>query len=1320
MPSRAYFWHNIIRKNRQFPTYMHKKSYFFQSFLFVALFLGIVNTAISQCEDPITFEVDEIRGVEGEVVCFEIRVNDFEDIGSFLIPFSFDPNILRYVNCTNGDNFPFDCELGNTPDKLASGIVQLFWNFSRAVPNITLADGDVLLNLCFEVIGDVGSCTKVLPGSVPPLGNVPGVIMEIFRGDCSVPTEVISDDVGEFKVSCGSLDIGNTVCPSTTGSNNGSIRFFLCGGEAPYTYELQGQGINGSAEELEEVIIPNLGPGNYTLSVQNRDGVTVALPGGGNFTIEEGAPVEIVNIITEGPACAAANENGFANVMASGGTPPYSYKWSTTEVDINPLNMIGAGDYSVTVSDANGCKAEEQFTIEFNEILLVDVQTTASGCENSADGSVLFDITGGNPQQRANGTFRYRISIDGERDFPYTIPAVPIPNQEPGTHTVRIFDNSAPALSCFIDATYTIDARKDFAIEINGANSGCSAGGTVSVNARQEPDSDPASGDLTFRLLDANGVEVDIISNTADTNFDFTGVSPGSYTVQMIDNADGCSFRSPAAVAVDAPSDGLDIDANIIQPLACGEDAIIEITGLGPDIDDLVFEWNNGTTITGDNTIMVGVEDNYNVTVTDPTGCTGNFDGRLIEIRNESVNLDFNNPNSAFGVDTIVNSLSCFGDPGSIEIDIRDPIVRSMATYTWFEDGTQIIGENSLSLNDLTPGNYSVEISGTNICTVTEDFTINPGMAMEIVVNQQQTVCAGDPVDFTIDFENASGDVNFTIQNIDTGEPLPETRIQNGVPPGTYQIDAEDFQGCPASLSYVVDAFEEIVIPQLNVTNNDCFGLSNGTASFNLAALSGGNGTDKFIVWSTDPDNPTTDIANISDLPNGTYSVLVFDDECTSEEIFFDVTSPEEIKIDDLNSVINQATCFGDTDGGGVLAVSGGSGTADLFRLRDLETAELFPFFTNTITGLPQGSYSVQITDDTGCAGTDTIMVAQPDSLITMIDSAMVVNLSCNADDIGIIRTIQTGGNEGVFTYTWSHDPNLNSPTATNLGEGIFTLTVEDSRGCTDITEFEMMSPEMISLSNFDTLLFVQCFGDRLQFGGLEPSGGTNSGFRYSINNGNLMPISDSIFLSAGRYDLEIRDQDGCPLDTVFVISEPNEVVVELGPDVEINLGDSHQLRAEHDPAEQIVLYEWDPLEPDESPEGQVYEVTPLDDTVYGVRIENSAGCSDEDEVMVRVRRDRNVYIPNIINTGRNDANASFSIFAGQGVERIEFFQIFDRWGNKVHEVKQVNGNPLGSAVWDARLNGTLVEPGVYVYIARVLFTDGEELDYKGDVTVVR
>jgi len=790
---------------------MPLRSYIIKSFLFVALLLSQLPSIFSQCSDPVAFRIDEFRGVEGDIVCVEVKVIGFQDISSFLIPLSFDPNVLRYVSCANGPNFIFDCELGNTPDRLQSGTVQLFWNFSRAEPNVSLADEDVLIELCFEVIGDVGSTTKVIPGDVPPLGNIPGVIMEIFKGDCSDPADDDDIEVGDFRVTCGSLDIGNTVCPSSAGSNNGSVRFFLCGGEAPYTYDLAGTGISGSAEELEEIIISDLGPGDYSLLVQNRDGVTVALPGGGNFTIEQGDPVEIIDIETDGPACPAANANGFINITATGGVPPYSYKWSTTEVDINPLTMIDAGDYSVTVTDQNGCKVDtNQITIEYNRIELLNVIPIEASCANSRTGSVMLEIDGGNPERRTGGILRYRVSLNGERAFPY-ISQNPILNLNPGDYDVRIFDNSAPAQSCFIDASFTINASKNFELDLTPANNDCTAGGVVNVNTRALSGSGPLSADLTYRIFDQTGAEVQMF-NSSDLNFQFTGLDPGAYTVSVTDNVDGCVIISdqnnPANVPQSSGS-GLPITADVIQP-SCGVLGTITILGLN-DPSDYTYLWNDGLT-TPTNEREGLSPNNYNVVVTETaTGCSGTLTSQ-VEIRDQSINLNFNNPAS---IDTVVNSLSCFGDPGSITVDIQDPITRSMATYTWFEDGNVIAGETEMTITNLSPGNYSVAIAGGDICPITEDFVIGESRPIELNFFQDELSCFGQPANFSFQFTNNTGVTNFSIQNVETQEFLAQKNFftsSDNVSAGTYQILGQDEVGCPIDELIVVGEYPELLI----------------------------------------------------------------------------------------------------------------------------------------------------------------------------------------------------------------------------------------------------------------------------------------------------------------------------------------------------------------------------------------------------------------------------------------------------------------------------------------------------------------------------
>ena len=106
------------------------------------------------------------------------------------------------------------------------------------------------------------------------------------------------------------------------------------------------------------------------------------------------------------------------------------------------------------------------------------------------------------------------------------------------------------------------------------------------------------------------------------------------------------------------------------------------------------------------------------------------------------------------------------------------------------------------------------------------------------------------------------------------------------------------------------------------------------------------------------------------------------------------------------------------------------------------------------------------------------------------------------------------------------------------------------------------------------------------------------------------------------------------------------------------------------------------------------------------------------DEVAISVKRSRNVYIPNIFFPTNDPSqiiearNTIFSVATGVGVEQVNQIQIFDRWGNLFYR---------GTDIWDGRApDGQDALPGVYAYLVSVLFTDGQVINYKGDVTLVR
>ena len=79
-------------------------------------------------------------------------------------------------------------------------------------------------------------------------------------------------------------------------------------------------------------------------------------------------------------------------------------------------------------------------------------------------------------------------------------------------------------------------------------------------------------------------------------------------------------------------------------------------------------------------------------------------------------------------------------------------------------------------------------------------------------------------------------------------------------------------------------------------------------------------------------------------------------------------------------------------------------------------------------------------------------------------------------------------------------------------------------------------------------------------------------------------------------------------------------------------------------------------------------------------------------------------------------------ILTGRGVERIEEFYIYDRWGNLLFELpEEAKDFPHSKDDgWDGRVNNRNVEQGVYVYLANVRFSDGQTIRYTGEVTLIR
>ncbi len=215
----------------------------------------------------------------------------------------------------------------------------------------------------------------------------------------------------------------------------------------------------------------------------------------------------------------------------------------------------------------------------------------------------------------------------------------------------------------------------------------------------------------------------------------------------------------------------------------------------------------------------------------------------------------------------------------------------------------------------------------------------------------------------------------------------------------------------------------------------------------------------------------------------------------------------------------------------------------------------------------------------------------------------------------------------------------------------------------------------------------------------------------YLWNNGSTASSINAN--QAGNYFVVVTDAFGCKdTSNIITVSTIPIPTVQVYPDTLINYGDSVTLYTDINlSSASIDSFSWYPAINISCPTCNNPIVTPLEAAqYYGVNV-YSGGCTATDSALIRVVFPNNFYIPNAF-TPNGDGNNDVFYIQAQGGVKVELFQVFNRWGEKVHE---------GSYPWDGTYKGKSAPQGVYVYIFKLgLF--GEELVMfrKGSVTLIR
>jgi gliding motility-associated-like protein len=427
---------------------------------------------------------------------------------------------------------------------------------------------------------------------------------------------------------------------------------------------------------------------------------------------------------------------------------------------------------------------------------------------------------------------------------------------------------------------------------------------------------------------------------------------------------------------------------------------------------------------------------------------------------------------------------------------------------------------------------------------------------------------------------------------------------------------------------------------------------------------------------------------------------------------------------------VNNETCFGSKDGS--ISVQGIGGVPPYTYLwADVNNAT-----TPTVTGLaggfnPKIAYIVVIKDLNGCAAQTTINLGSPDTLKAVLDYSLPNPSkppSCDGYTDGVIKLLVTGGN-APYSFEWKNT-NATNNIATKLSAGKYEVVITDQKGCSLKLEETLESPPPIKFT-LDTILSPICFGYLTDVKIKTASGGAGSmlgNYTFTIDDGGDANAKDGVIpVYAGKHSVKVFDPDGCFVEQTIEIQDPPAIKVYLGPDVELELGDSYEINATIEANAPLVKYDWSPtigLTFSDSCKNDCGRlIKPLEDGSFIHLVTDTIGCTGSDTINISIDRNRNVYLPNIFSPNVDGTNDFMEVYADpESVENINYFKIFDRWGNLVFEsnsFKPSDSRGSGNR-WDGFYQGIKANTGTYTYVCEVKFVDNVVLRFRGDVSLVR
>ncbi len=560
--------------------------------------------------------------------------------------------------------------------------------------------------------------------------------------------------------------------------------------------------------------LTNLGAGIYTVTVTDGNGCTIV----DETIISEPPPVTILENIIE--VDCHGNNSGSIDLDVSGGAGGFQYTWESGEIT-QDLDNLNAGEYTVTITDLNGCITVLDWVINQPPTIDIASNPITTSCFDSEDGGAQMSINGG------VGNFSYLWSNGSVGQNLDGVAA--------GTYTLTVTDGNF----CQKIAIVQVTNPDEIIIEETAQNADCFGNNSGSIMTQT------SGGVGSYDYNWSNGATTPNISQ----------LSSGTYTLTITDD----NFCEKIKEIIVSQNTDIEILSQVEMPTCHDtEDGAIDIFPSG-GTGAFTYLWNTGAVTQDIDNLESG---DYIITITDGNGCE--------EIQLFTIEA----PDSIFIISTIFE-ISCFGaSDGMIQTEAIGG--NGDFNYVWSNN------EITSTITSLEAGDYTLTVTDLEGCEHIETYILIQPNEISITSMITEISCYGIS-DGAIDINVEGGNGGY-IFNWSTG-------ANSGLPSGDYTVTVTDLNNCEVTQDFFIPQPDSLIISIIAIDP------VNGNDGMISATAIGGTSPYDF-KWNDGMWNE----AEILDLVSGVYDLEVTDANGCSENVSVLLESTSVFEIENLQS----------------------------------------------------------------------------------------------------------------------------------------------------------------------------------------------------------------------------------------------------------------------------------------------------------------------------------------------------------------------------------------------------------------------------------